>query len=200
MSAYPTYRIRGAGQSDLGDVIGLRRYAEGWLASAGIEQWTSSETGERVISAQIETGSTYVVEDPSGRVVGSLALDDGDPDFWTPEELNDPALYLYKFILGPESRGSGLGDVLLDWACYQAELGWALWLRLDCRRDNPGLHRYYSQRGFTHLDTRTAPGRQTGALFERAAELRTARQPAVELIDGTAGDCVFARPVRRATA
>jgi GNAT superfamily N-acetyltransferase len=177
-------------------VIQLRRYAEDWLAAAGIDQWTSSSTGDRVIREHFDDGRTYVVEDDAGRVVASLALGDGDPDFWTPQELAEPAMYLYKFITGPTARGTGLGDVLLDWACYKVDMYRHFWLRLDCSRTNTQLHRYYLDRGFHQLDMRSAPGRQSGALFERSAELRMARPPRVGLIDATElnSGVLFAEP------
>lgn len=189
----PTYRIRPAAPDDLQAVIGLRRYAEHWLADAGIEQWTKSDYGDRIIKEHFDDGRTFVVDDQAGDVVASLALGNGDPDFWTPAELREPAMYLYKFITGPTARGTGLGDVLLDWACHQVEMYRCLYLRLDCHRTNTGLHRYYLNRGFTHLDTRSAEGRQSGALFERMAETRLSHA-AVQLVDGMDGDSLFNRP------
>jgi GNAT superfamily N-acetyltransferase len=192
----PTYRIRPASPDDLDDVIELRRYAEDWMAAAGIEQWTSSETGDRVIREHFNDGRLYVVEDHAGYVVASLALGEGDPEFWTPAELAEPAMYLYKFITGPTARGTGLGDVLLDWACNKVELYRNLWLRLDCHRTNTGLHQYYLDRGFHLVDIREAPGRQSGALFERSAELQKATSPRVRLLDATefSNGMVFAEP------
>lgn len=195
-----SYRIRTAEHRDLDAVIALRRYAEQWLADAGIDQWTSSATGDRVIKEHFEDSHSFIVEDQTGEVTASLALGDGDADFWTPGELTAPALYLYKFIIGPGARGTGLGDVLLDWACYQAELAWAVFLRLDCHRTNTGLHDYYLARGFYHLGTRTAEGRASGALFERIAETRLAKPARVELVDATDGSGhLFASPPRTAT-
>lgn len=193
-----TYRIRQADQSDLPAVLGLRRYAEQWLAASGINQWTSSATGDRVITEHFEQSRSYVVENEVGTVSAALALGDGDPDFWTPAELAAPALYLYKFITGPAARGTGLGDVLLDWACYQAELGWATFLRLDCHRTNTGLHQYYRSRGFYQLGTRYAEGRMSGALFERIAETRLAKPARVTLVDATEGGQLFASPPQSA--
>jgi hypothetical protein len=102
-------------------------------------------------------------------------------------------MYLYKFITGPTARGTGLGDVLLDWACHQAEMFRCLYLRLDCHRTNTALHNYYLRRGFTLLDVRSAPGRDSGALFERLTETRLAHV-GVQLVDGTDGDALFNRP------
>jgi GNAT superfamily N-acetyltransferase len=180
-----TYHVRAADEQDVDAVLALRRHAEDWLREAGIDQWTKSEYGARVIKGWIGAGSTFVVSTEDGEVVGSLSLDAGDPDFWTPEELKAPALYLYKFIIRSDHRGSGLGDVLLDWSGYRSEMAGALWLRLDCWRDNRGLHKYYLDRGFHYLTTRTHPTRMSGALFERPAELRLASNRDAKLIDHT---------------
>jgi GNAT superfamily N-acetyltransferase len=194
-----TYRIRWSNPEDLDAVIALRRYAEQWLATAGIPQWTSSETGDRIIKQHFENSRSFVVEDEPGDVVAAFALGAGDPDFWTERELAQPASYLYKFITGPTARGTGLGDVLLDWACYQAELAGGLYLRLDCHRTNTGLHEYYRRRGFYEVDNRRAEGRDSGALFERIAETRLAVPARVTLVDMTdLEEHVFATPPRSA--
>lgn len=182
-----TYHIRVAGDDDVDAVLALRRHAEDWLKEAGIEQWTKSDYGARVIKGWIGAGSTFVVSTDEGEVIGSLSLDAGDPDFWTAEELTAPALYLYKFIVRSDHRGTGLGDVLLDWSGYRTELSGNLLLRLDCWRDNTGLHKYYLDRGFEYLTTRPHPTRMSGALFERPAELRLARSVPIELLDQTLG-------------
>lgn len=194
-----TYRLRWSTPADLDGVIALRRYAEGWLADAGISQWTSSEKGDRQIRQHFENSRSFVVEDETGAIVASFALGTGDPDFWTPDELRAPASYLYKFIVGPTARGTGLGDVLLDWACYQTELAGGLYLRLDCHRTNTGLHEYYLRRGFYPVDNRFAEGRDSGALFERIAETRLASTPRVTLVDMTdLEEHVFVTPPRSA--
>lgn len=194
----PSYRLRPAEHDDLDAVIALRRYAEQWLAEAGIDQWTSRVTGDRVIQEHFDNGNSYVVQDQHHSIVAAFALGAGDPDFWTPDELAEPAQYLYKFITGPTARGTGLGDVLLDWACYQAELQGALYLRLDCHRTNIGLHRYYIDRGFYSVGFRSAEGRMSGALFERISETRRAVPARVELVDATYGDRLFTAPQRSA--
>ncbi|MFI6681997.1 GNAT family N-acetyltransferase [Kribbella sp. NPDC050470] len=183
-----TYHVRVAGDDDVDGVLALRRHAEAWLRAAGIEQWTRSAYGARVIKGWIGAGSTFVVTTDDGEIIGSLSLDAGDPDFWTDDELKEPALYLYKFIIRSDHRGTGLGDILLDWSGYRTELSGNLWLRLDCWRDNSGLHKYYLDRGFRYLTTRSHPTRMSGALFERLAELRLASNAPLRLIDHNLGE------------
>lgn len=168
-----SYTIRRADLGDLDALIGLRRYAESWLHAAGIEQWTDHARGARVIRAGLDEGVTYAVQDDAGAVVASLALNGPDPDFWTPEDDPDSALYLYKFMIGPQGRGTGLGDTLLDWSCEQAQRHGKQWLRLDCWRTNTGLQTYYAHRGFELVRVVELPWRSSGALMQRPAHLRT---------------------------
>lgn len=169
----PTYTIRPATDDDFDALIELRSYAEAWLRAAGIEQWTDHNRGARVIRAGIQDGTSRVVLNDQGDVIASLTLAGPDPDFWGPGDQPDSALYLYKFMLGDKARGTGLGDALLDWACQQAQDQGKTWLRLDCWRTNTGLQTYYAKRGFQLIRTMVVPGRNSGALMQRPASLRT---------------------------
>lgn len=64
-----------------------------------------------------------------------------------------------------------LGDAILNWASLRAAAAGKKWIRLDTRRDNTGLHRYYLRRGFEHVRTVFPPRWRTesGALFQRPA-------------------------------
>jgi len=167
------YTIRLATSEDLDVLLNLRRYAEGWLRAAGIEQWTDHERGARVIRAGIDDGVTHVVQDQAGTIVASLTLNGPDPDFWTQADKPETGLYLYKFMIGKQARGTGLGEALLDWACEQAEQRGKRWLRLDCWRTNTSLQAYYARRGFELLRIVELPWRSSGALMQRPAHLHT---------------------------
>jgi len=180
-----TFRIRPAQPDDFKAVFDLRIHAEEWLAAAGIEQWTVRSTGESNIRTHIARRRTFIVDDLDARVIATLTLDGGDPQFWTSAELEQPAAYLYKFMVHSDMRGLGLGDVLLNWACDRARQHGAPVLRLDCWKTNTGLHGYYLKRGFRHLDTRHAEGRKSGALFERPTDLLLPESHDLRLLDLT---------------
>lgn len=179
------YRVRHATQHDYDDVLSLRCHAEVWLREAGITQWTDRQAGIRSISTRIQEGSMFVVETGAGDPIGCLALGSPDPDFWRPDEQVQPALYLYKLIIRSDRRSRGLGEVLMDWACRRAQESGARWLRMDCWKTNVKLQQYYEQRGFSHVDTRDAPGRNSGWLAQRDVETQTAdpEQLGIMLID-----------------
>ncbi|MFG1755914.1 GNAT family N-acetyltransferase [Streptosporangium sandarakinum] len=166
--------VREATAEDVDAVVALRIESERWLHAAGIRQWTDRERGIRIIRDRIAVGGMYLVIDEDGTAIASLTLSGPDPDFWDSRDEPDSALYLYKLMITERYRGTGLGDELLDWACEQAEARGKRWLRLDCWRDNQGLQRYYLRRGFEHVRTMVVEGRDSGALFQRPATIRTA--------------------------
>jgi GNAT superfamily N-acetyltransferase len=170
-----SYRIRFAtSTNDLERCFELRAEAEAWLAAAGIDQWTDPQVGREAIREAYDDGTLYVVTDGAGdaEIVACCSLGGPDADFWHPWEQVQPALYLYKLIITRAHAGKGLGDAILDWACHRAHQVGAKWLRLDCWRDNTSLQVHYLARGFTHVDTRTAPGRSSGWLAQRDVHSR----------------------------
>jgi len=98
----------------------------------------------------------------------TVALDSfSDPRLWTPEEQQQPAMYLHHLIA--RRTYSGLGADIIDWACRRAgELG-NDWVRIDVWTDNTGLHRYYERQGFQHVRTLDLTDYPSGALFQRNA-------------------------------
>ncbi len=193
------YRIRHADHQDLDACLELRAQAEKALAGAGITQWHDREHGRQVITTWIDRGAMHVVTTQAGDVVACFALADADPAFWTPAECLQPALYLYKFILRSDRRGSGLGDLLLDWCALRAADTGARWLRLDCWRTNTDLHNYWLRHGFRQLGIREHPVRNSGALFERDAGTQFAAesaQEAVAVVDDTSPVLAAKAPLR----
>lgn len=189
-----TYYVRHASsEEDLSACLDLRAETAQWLADQGIDQWEVFETGRRVLAKAYADGTLYVIEDECddpkvvyGRreIVGCLRLDGPDQDFWDPWECAQPALYLYKFMITNGHRGSGLGDAVLDWASHRARECGAKWLRMDCRKDNTALQRYYLDRGFRNVGLRAHPGRDSGWLGERDVHVRTGRDD-IRIVDET---------------
>lgn len=182
----PTYRIRPATNADTATVLDLRREAEHWLATHGVDQWTADYAGAvypRWI-AGVQQGISWVITTPDGHPVGHVALSpDSDPDFWLLQDSPDTGLYLGRLIVARAYAGHHLGDAILDWASRQAAQHDRRWLRLECRRDNTALQHYYLARGFEHVRTRKPPHRRTesGALFQRpaGAEYRPSDSPTI---------------------
>lgn len=95
---------------------------------------------------------------------------DGDTDFWTRDELAEPATYVSKAAVSRRFAGRGIGALMLRWVCDHAAADGSQWVRLDVWKTNRELQSYYRRQGWTYLRTVEAPGRNSGALFQRQAE------------------------------
>jgi GNAT superfamily N-acetyltransferase len=163
--------IRQAEADDLPAVLGILHAAAGALHERGIDQWpdSSPNLGPERVGDQIGRGEFWIAGDGAGPVAVIAISRDGDPDFWTPAELAEPAVYLSKAAVLPSQAGRRIGALLFRWAIdYAAQLGVA-WVRLDAWRTNTGLHAYYARRGWCRIRAMTVPGRKSGVLFTRQA-------------------------------
>lgn len=178
------YTIRCANQDDLDNIVDLRLHAEQWLQQRGINQWTVTQRGMDSIRTRMDAASMYAI-DYENSLIGTVTLDGPDLDFWTPQEAEEPALYLYKLMIHSDHRGRSLGDAVLDWACARAEAQELSWLRIDVWKTNAKLHEYYRNRGFQYVRTAHADSRNSGALFQRPASLRLASPEVATITDIT---------------
>jgi GNAT superfamily N-acetyltransferase len=150
--------------------MALRTDAENWLRQIGSDQWSDPETGSRAIAKwhqAIEDGRTWVILDDDEAVLGTVSRGPADRDFWNDTDQPHTAFYLYKLIISRGAAGTGIGSLVLDWACRVAGLEGRRWLRIDCWRTAHGLQRYYERLGFTHVRTEAPSHRKSGWLAQR---------------------------------
>ncbi|MEV4212639.1 GNAT family N-acetyltransferase [Micromonospora sp. NPDC049662] len=168
--------LRQAQSGDLEDMIALRIEAEQWLSARGIRQWTPDydEYARSALAKFVDAGMAWIVE-IDGQVIATASLNEPDPDFWGWADDQEDALYLSKMIVSRKHSGQDLGSAILNWASVRAASNGRRWVRIDVRRDNIKLHRYYLARGFTYVRTYHAPQRRTesGWLAQRPAGLLT---------------------------
>jgi len=166
------YTVRLAEDDDLPSLIALRTEAEAWLRAKGIQQWTDDyfDYARDVLADSVRRGAAWVVES-DGQVVATVTLNGPDMDFWSPEDVTEPALYLGKMIVARSQAGRDLGGTIMNWASLEAASHGQRWLRIDVRRDNTALHHYYLARGFEHIRTVRPAQRRTesGWLAQRRA-------------------------------
>jgi GNAT superfamily N-acetyltransferase len=163
--------IRRAIPADLDTVLTILHTVADWLHSRGYDQWPdgSPSLGPKKISAQIERGEFWLVHAGRDPIAVIAVSSVGDADFWTSAEMAEPAFYIAKAAVVRPRAGEGLGAMLLRWACDYAADNGARWVRLDAWRTNTDLHSYYRRQGWEYLRTVPAPGRNSGALFQRPA-------------------------------
>ncbi|MEV6131971.1 GNAT family N-acetyltransferase [Streptomyces violaceusniger] len=166
LSSDPT--IRQATEEDLPIIVELWGHAASWLRNRGIDQWQYAPHEDR-IKANIAAGECWIVEVDQAPIATITVDEHADSDFWNQEEAAEPALYVHRMVVRRDVAGLEIGSAMLDWASQRAADQGKTWLRLDAWRSNGDLLSYYSNRGFTHVRTVDAEGRQSGALFQRPA-------------------------------
>lgn len=135
-----------------------------WLHARGIEQWTSDP--EPAVRAAVDAGVCWLLLEGDIPVATATLTADADPDFWTPDEAEQPALYLSKAATRLADRGRGLGRLLIHTAAAYAASQGIPRVRWDAWRTNAALHQHYRDCGAVHLRTVEVEGRFSGALFE----------------------------------
>lgn len=163
--------IRRAVPADRPTVSEILAAAADKLHERGIDQWPAGSPSmtPASIGAQIERGETWLVIDGRDPVATIAATDKPDPDFWTPAEQAEPAIYISKAAVVPPRAGEGIGELALRWIVDLAAAEGRQWARLDAWKTNEKLHAYYLARGWTYLRTEDLPHRRSGALFQRPA-------------------------------
>jgi GNAT superfamily N-acetyltransferase len=163
------YVMHQAVPADLDDVMGLLNERMWWLRQRGSEQWNTGRDFRVKIVDSIDRRNTWLLRDGNASI-GTLTLTpQGDPDFWTSEELRDSALYVGKMASAVCRRGEGLGWLMLSWAQdWAARSGFDL-LRWDVWRTNGQLQDYYRSVGGQYIRTVHPAHRWSGALFQISA-------------------------------
>lgn len=171
-----TLTIRPANDGEVEIIARMWSEAAEWLDSRGINQWQYPANIEK-ISRDIGYGTAHVVLDDT-EYLGTITIDDrADPEFWTPDDAPDDALYAHRVITRPGARGISLGAAMLDWASREAEKAGKRWLRVDTWKTNADLGRYYETQRFEKVRTVDLPHRRSGALYQRRAGATTSRGP-----------------------
>lgn len=160
------YVMRRAGADDLSEVMALLDERTRWLHERGKEQWNTGRNFETLIVDAIGQRNTWLLRDNDASLATLTLTSDGDTDFWTPEELREPALYLGKMASALRRSGEGLGSLMLSWAQDWAARSGFDSLRWDVWRTNNHLQDYYRSIGGRYVRTVQAAGRWSGALFE----------------------------------
>jgi GNAT superfamily N-acetyltransferase len=179
------YTIRAAGEGDITAIMNLLDEAALWLLERGLDQWQGRRERRRVFVVSDVGHRTVFLVEQAREVVATITVDElPDADFWHRDDEVQTALYLHRMAVSRAHAGIGLGAAMLDWAADQATRRGRDLLRLDAWVTNGDLHLYYKRQRFTHVRTAMVDGRGSGALFERAAHVRTGIGPALQPVVG----------------
>ena len=164
------YVMHRAGTADLPEVLALLDERIRWLRERGSKQWNTGRDFESRMANAIGRQETWLLRDDSVSIATLTLTSEGDPDFWTPDELMESALYVGKMASAVRRSGEGLGALMLSWAQDWAARSGFDSLRWDVWRTNEQLRDYYRSIGGRYIRTVQAVDRWSGALFEIPAK------------------------------
>ena len=136
-----------------------------WVGERGYEQWPLPFPHDEVAAA-IARGDVYVAE-LDGDLVATVTLLWDDPMYWG--ERPPDAAYVHKLAVSRACAGRRIGKAIVEWADGTAAANGRQFLRLDCRRNNPGIRTYYENLGFEHRGDVVVDGRDM-SIYERPVQ------------------------------
>lgn len=184
------YVMRVAEPDDLDVVMGLLDARIRWLRERQSDQWSTGSTFRTRLTNHIERSETWLLEDNSEAVATITLGMEGDPDFWTPHELRERAIYVSKMASQVKRRGEGLGALMIRWTQDRAARAGLDFVRWDAWRTNSQLQDYYRSIGARYVRTVDVADRWSGALFEVPAKVDDALT--VQLVTHQPGQRPFA--------
>lgn len=137
------FTMRPATEDDAPGVAEMIRARCDWMEESGLESWRDMVDD---LAGQAGSGSMWVLDD-GGRVVGCTTVTEhAPPKDWTPEEAEEPSLYLFTTVTDPAYREHRPGTLIALWAVDQAARQGRAWVRRGCFE--PELVKYYQSQGF----------------------------------------------------
>lgn len=135
---------------DLDAVLELRSKIADWMARRGVDMWQTPLRRE-LLAGWIEQSALWVCRD-GDRIVGTVALLEGDPEFWGDDRT--PARYVHLLMVDRAHAGRNLGGRILACAEQLAQADGARYLRLDAATTIEPLQLGYDERGYVAAGSR----------------------------------------------
>ncbi|ASN07162.1 GNAT family N-acetyltransferase [Virgibacillus necropolis] len=146
--------IRQATNEDSEQIIKMLMDAASWLKENGIDQWSYLHSGKEnhEIESAILKGTTFVVEDVTGKLIASfnLSSEQNDWDFELWGNNDDQSAYLHRVVVARDQHNKQLGKDLVAWMIDNINLTNGS-IRLDCVGHNQILNRFYKDIGFRFI-------------------------------------------------
>jgi hypothetical protein len=164
--------VANATLEDLDLIVAFRIEASRWLGRLGTDQWADPFPRTGIdLRRSIMAHESWIVWDRSTPAATITVTTWGEPELWTADELNEPAIYPHKLTVARAYGGTELGAEIMDWVGGRGyDLG-KRWVRLDAWDSNHALHDYYRRHGFEFVRVANRP--PSGALFKRPTALYT---------------------------
>lgn len=160
------FTMRPATEADTLGVASMITARCDWMEQRGLESWRENVND---LAGQAAAGFMWVLE-AEDRVVGCTTVTThAPPKDWTPEEADEPSLYLFTTVTDPAYREYRPGMMIALWAVDRAARQERRWVRRGCFF--PELVEYYETQGFTVVKEQDRSAGHLYLLARRAERL-----------------------------
>ena len=145
---------RPAVESDIEDIMLIVRQARNYLKKHRVDQWQGEYPTQDIFAANIANGECYAVT-YGERLAGFFCLTEAPEsgyDKITDGKWHGEGKYctLHRMAIEARFRGTGLSDMLVDFADETAKAKDAECVRTDTHRKNKAMQKLFKRKGFAY--------------------------------------------------
>ena len=145
---------RPAVESDIDDIMLIVRQARNYLKKHRVDQWQGEYPTQNVFAADIANGECYAVM-YGERLAGFFCLTEAPErgyDRITDGKWHGEGKYctLHRMAIEAQFRGTGLSDMLIDFADETAKARGAECVRTDTHRKNKAMQKLLKRKGYVY--------------------------------------------------
>ena len=145
---------RPAVESDIGDIMLIVRQARNYLKKHRVDQWQGEYPTQDIFAADIANGECYAVT-YGERLAGFFCLTEAPEsgyDKITDGKWHGEGKYctLHRMAIEARFRGTGLSDMLVDFADETAKAKDAECVRTDTHRKNKAMQKLFKRKGYAY--------------------------------------------------
>ena len=145
---------RPAVESDIGDIMLIVRQARNYLKKHRVDQWQGKYPTQDIFAADIANGECYAVT-YGERLAGFFCLTEAPEsgyDKITDGKWHGEGKYctLHRMAIEARFRGTGLSDMLVDFADETAKAKDAECVRTDTHRKNKAMQKLFKRKGYAY--------------------------------------------------
>ena len=145
---------RPAVESDIDDIMLIVRQARNYLKKHRVDQWQGEYPTQDIFAADIANGECYAVT-YGERLAGFFCLTEAPEsgyDKITDGKWHGEGKYctLHRMAIEARFRGTGLSDMLVDFADETAKAKDAECVRTDTHRKNKAMQKLFKRKGFAY--------------------------------------------------
>ena len=145
---------RPAVESDIEDIMLIVRQARNYLKKHRVDQWQGEYPTQDIFAADIANGECYAVT-YGERLAGFFCLTEAPEsgyDKITDGKWHGEGKYctLHRMAIEARFRGTGLSDMLIDFADETAKARGAECVRTDTHRKNKAMQKLFKRKGYAY--------------------------------------------------